>query len=559
MKIYNIKKWLPIFSLFAATSCTNLDVDVKSQYTDSNYPTTSEDMEAVCGPAYSAMKVTYGRWYWLVQTCASDEAMMAANGGNWYDNGQYLQLNLHSWTPSNGNLETVWNGLFGAISQCNLSKSILDNAPDTDAKTLYLAQIRAMRALYMFWAMDSFGALPIIQNFGEQTPQRSTRAEVAQFIESELKDCISKLSTTVDKTTYAKPTKYMAEALLAKLYLNWAVYSASDVATYTPSAANSHWQDVVTYCDDIIQSGKYNLDYDWIAEFQDGNGYQVGDFIFALPYDWSSDNTLLSGGLTHFRFWGHKFMVYTLGLSKTPSGPLRAIPSFVDKYSLESDERNGIWRGGIQYYEGTTTPYVYKNVAKRTVNSYYEGSDGDTKVDWTFTLSKELSIRGTGSTYANNLATMDLGNDELGLAMGYRNVKFYPTKTSSTNFQSNDMPILRYADVILMKAEAILRGATATNGETAVSLVNRIRTRVGAPTVSSITLDGLLDERAREFSDENWRRNDLIRFGEFENDWGFKSADYGLSNKDTYRRVFPIPKTVLNLNTSWSQNTGYSN
>ena len=283
----------------------------------------------------------------------------------------------------------------------------------------------------------------------------------------------------------------------------------------------------------------------------------IKDFIFAFSYNWSTDDEDLGGGLTHFRFWGHKFMQYTMGLNKKPSGPLRANGDFVDKYNLENDARNNIWRGGTLYYEGTTTPYVY-SVAKNSLDAYYSGSDGSTLVDWTVTLTKDLVIRGTGSTYTNNLATLDLGNDELGLAMGYRNVKFYPSPSSTKNWQSNDMPIFRYADIVMMKAEAILRGASATNGQTVASLVNEIRNCAGAPTVTSMTLDELLDERAREFSDEYWRRNDLIRFGKFEDDWGFKSAAYGFSNTDKYRRIFPLYTDVLENNTNWSQNPGYN-
>jgi hypothetical protein len=236
---------------------------------------------------------------------------------------------------------------------------------------------------------------------------------------------------------------------------------------------------------------------------------------------------------------------------------MRGLPEFVDKYNLSEDVRNKIWRGGKQYYEGTTTPYIYR-VSKGALDNYYTGSDKSTMIDWEFELSKELKIRGEGSVYNNNLATLDLGNDELGLAMGYRNVKFYPSKSSTTNWQSNDMPIFRYADVLLMKAEAILRGASATNSQTPASLVNEIRNCAHAPSVTTITLDELLDERAREFSDECWRRNDLIRFGKFEEDWGFKSSTYNMSNKDKYRRIFPIPRDIMKLNTSWAQNPGYS-
>ena len=122
------------------------------------------------------------------------------------------------------------------------------------------------------------------------------------------------------------------------------------------------------------------------------------------------------------------------------------------------------------------------------------------------------------------------------------------------------MPVFRLADVMMMKAEAILRGAapTAVNGEmqTPDVLVNKIRARAGAPLVSGIDLPGLLDERAREFSWEAWRRNDLIRFNQFEQEYPLPN-DVLSMNKDVSRRLYPVPSTELKLNPNLVQNPGY--
>ena len=95
-------------------------------------------------------------------------------------------------------------------------------------------------------------------------------------------------------------------------------------------------------------------------------------------------------------------------------------------------------------------------------------------------------------------------------------------------------------------------------GDTPQSLMNQIRAYVNAPLISGEpTLEDLLDERAREFVDESWRRNDLIRFGKFEDDWGFKHVVNPSAKTQTFRRIFPIPNYVLNTNTNWTQNNGY--
>ena len=122
------------------------------------------------------------------------------------------------------------------------------------------------------------------------------------------------------------------------------------------------------------------------------------------------------------------------------------------------------------------------------------------------------------------------------------------------------MPVFRLADIYLMKAEALLRGATPTvvNGalQTPDYLVNLVRNRAGAPQVAGVTLDQLLDERARELSWEGWRRNDLIRFGQFEKEYPLPN-DVLSMEKDVTRRLYPIPITEIRLNTKLKQNDGY--
>jgi hypothetical protein len=146
----------------------------------------------------------------------------------------------------------------------------------------------------------------------------------------------------------------------------------------------------------------------------------------------------------------------------------------------------------------------------------------------------------------------DVGNDEVAWNMGYRNIKFYPDATSSSRNQNNDIPFLRYSDIVLMKAEAILRGGTATAGQTALSLVNSLRaSRTTSAALSTVDLNYIFAERSREFAWEGWHRNDVIRFGKYENKWGFKT------DVDVNHRIFPIPTSALALNPKLVQNPGY--
>ena len=108
-----------------------------------------------------------------------------------------------------------------------------------------------------------------------------------------------------------------------------------------------------------------------------------------------------------------------------------------------------------------------------------------------------------------------------------------------------------------MKCEAIVRGGTATNGDTPMSLFNQIRAYVNAPLLDhDPSLQEILDERGREFLDEHWRRNDLIRFGKFEEPWGFKDQ-FNPNAKNPQYRLWPLSTDALNNNTNWKQNPGY--
>jgi len=534
MKVKYIKSFMTVALLVLAASCTDLDVDIKSQYTE--FPDSEIAAEAKAANAYFAMRGPLGRDYNHAQTLSSDETMsFSFNGSDYYDNGRYNHMALHNWTPDDATIG-YWENFTQGITTCN--GLIAEMGGDEAAVT---APTRAVRAYYLWVLMDSYGDVPLLNRIlaEDEAIDRSPRADIAQFIESELLAVIDLLSTNVDISTYGKPTRWMADALLAKLYLNWAVYTCGDVATYTPTMANNKLNDVVKFCDDIIASGKFDLTDSYMSKFNSENGAHIKDFIYAMPFDRETQQ-----GMTYARFWTHRngnVEFYGVNLPSSVGGCFAINSEFVDKFNLAGDDRNEQIIGGPLYvrsastYKATTTPWM---VSGQQV-----------------TLTKVIKLNALDET-------MPVDNTAHGgRSQGYRSIKFYmdlKTTASQSRNQSNDVPIFRFADILLMKAEAILRGATATNGDTPMSLMNQIRDYVHAPKVTqNPTLDELLDERAREFADENWRRNDLIRFGKFENDWGYKHIINPSAKTELYRRIFPVPKYILNTNTNWSQNKGY--
>lgn len=530
MKKY-ILNFLPAVLFSLIIGCTDLDVEIKSQYT--SFPDSEIAAEAKTADVYYAMRGPLSRSYHHAQTLSSDEAMGVSLSGDYYDNGVYAHMSLHSWTPDDG-IIGYFEALTSGITRCN--RAILELGGEEADIT---ASIRAVRAYYFWVLMDSYGDVPLLNRLLEEDEamDRSPRPVIAEYIESELLAVLDLLPTNVDASTYGKPTRYMAEALLAKLYLNWAVYTSPDVAAYTPNMSNPKLNNVVAMCDDIIESGKFDLSDPYLSKFYPENGPHIKDFIYVMPFDRETQQ-----GMTYARFWTHRSgnkEFYGVNLPKSVGGNFVYNPEFVDKFSLEGDERNEQIIGGPLYvrdpatYKATSTPWMVNDVH--------------------VTLTKSIDIL--------DFPTLDVGNDLKGRSQGYRSIKFYmdlKTTSAQNRSQSNDVPIFRYADVLLMKAEAILRGASATRGDTPASLMNQIRAYVKAPLVTGTpTLDDLLDERAREFADESWRRNDLIRFGKFEDDWGFKHVVNPAAKSQKFRRIFPIPTHVLNTNTNWKQNTGY--
>jgi hypothetical protein len=541
---------LPVALFMLAASCTDLDVDIKSQYT--TFPDSEDAVDAISGSVYSSFRGVMGRDYWQAQCLSSDEYTAVAIGGDYYDGGRYRDVAMHTWTSDNAITSAMWDPAMNGINTCN---SVLAQLGDDEAVSA--APIRAMRAYYYFILMDNYGDAPILRAMGAEQPDRSPRADVCRFVEEELLAVIDRLTTTVDATTYGKATRYMAEALLAKVYLNWAVYTASNAAAYNPSDANPKLNEVVRMCDDIIASGRFNLGDPFLSKFLPTNGPHIKDFIFVMPFD-----RVTQRGMEYARWWTHREAraQFDHQMAASVAGAFRVLPAFYDKFNLPGDERNKIWLTGLQYYWKdyaiTSDPFKL-NTTRGGIDQYYTGSDKDDPIEWHLELTKEIYLR---PELDNPEATLNAGADLKGKSMGYRSIKFYmdPNTTSDdARSQSNDVPIFRYADVLLMKAEAILRGATPTNGETPMSLVNQIRACVNAPTINTApTLEDVLDERAREFSDESWRRNDLIRFGKFEDLWGLRDIEPQTAT-EKFRRIFPVPTGVMNTNTNWTQNPGY--
>jgi len=507
-------------------ACTKTDVPVENQLTPQTFPTTDQQFILAAGPAYTSFRGSYCLSYWQQQTLSTDEAILPSRSGGWYDGGRYQQMHYHSWTADNPIVADSWTWGFSTISTCNRILGLFASSKDSPAKTKAAAEIRTLRALMFYYMMDAYGNIPVPTTFGDTAkPVQKGRQEVFSFIESEVKAALPFLSTVTDATIYGRPNTYTAYALLARLYLNAAVYTGKP-----------RYDDAVAACDSIIQSGKYSLASDYAKMFYPDNGPQMTEFVFAIPYDHASAQG------EQFNWYSlHPALAKKYGLSYRLSNPVSTIPSYYAQFDDSNDVRTSLWLIGKQY-DFSGNPIII-NTTKVGLDNTYTGSGGSTPVAYQLTFTPDVTLR--------DVAKFEVGGDELGKAKGIRNIKYYPDVTATDRNQSNDVAVFRYADILLMKAESILRGAAPTYNATALSLVNQLRTKRKAAPLTSLSLDDMLKERARELNWENTRRIDLIRFGKYENSWGYKT------DADVNKRIFPIPSGERILNPGLVQNTGY--
>ncbi len=525
----------------ALTGCTNLDVEPNSQYTEDPSKNSGVDpmivVEAKMADIYFHLRGTFGRRFMEAQSLSSDEFTALSFDGGYYDGGTYAHQALHNSNATDASLDW-YSDLTSGITKAN---TILDEL-GSSASLQMTAPARAMRAFFTWILMDNFGDTPILTKVPAEgeVVARSPRKEVALWIESELVEIIPALTTDVTANTYGKPTRWMAQALLAKLYINWPVYMAESVDKYEAStAANEKLDDCIAACDDIISSGKFNLgSVDYLHKFSYDNGSSIEDFIYVMPYDAINEQGLQWARPRSFKQLKNLVPnVYgsTDKFTQSFGGNIVVTPECAKRFSLEGDIRNlCILRGDIynrdpKTLRPTTEPFMYK----------------DKQVHFTedIKLAKEDN-------------TIDAGNDDNSIQQGCHSIKWFITPADYNNGrnQSNDLPIFRYADILMMKAEALAREGQSG----AKDLFNQIRKYAGAPEIASEpSVSDIYDERGREFFDEIWRRNDMIRFGHYEDEFFPHYKNFPDANFDKTHRIFPVEQEMLDLNPGWTQNPGY--
>jgi hypothetical protein len=519
MKKFTIK--IMLIGVFVATfnqSCTDLEERLYDTVTPENFFKTEEEFIAALGAAYTSL---YGLMnhnsYFSIQEVSSDEIMIPQRGADWLDGGVWLRTHRHESNALDAQYNNAWNFLFGGVNNVNrllfqFDQLIQDGQLDPEVARPFTGELRVLRALWYYWLLDSFGNVPLVTRFDvpdDFAPTNNTRQEVYAFVESEVTEVLPLLTQQLDGATYGRIQFYAAQALLAKLYLNASVYIGTE-----------QWDKCIAACDAIINSGRYNLEADYFTNFN-ANNSGSGENIFSIPYD-----RVFAGGFNLPMMTLHYGSQRTWNFTAQPWNGYCTLQEFYDSYS-DDDRRKGVW--GNQKIRGNfhAGPQFQVDGVTPILDASFDDPDGPELVFTPFVNQLFPNCWRQAGARVGKFEFLVGGTPDL----------------------DNDFPIFRYADILLTKAEALWR--KNPGDPAALALVNQIRERSGVAPFNSLTAENLLSERGREMFYEGWRRQDLIRFGQFSRPWFFKET----SVKE--KELWPIPFTQLDANKSLRQNPGY--
>lgn len=515
MKQYHLTILLIVFALFGTVSCTDLEENILDEQLGVDLPNNPENIEGLISAPYASLRNTI-EWfdYWGLQEVTSDEVIFPTRGSDWYDNGAWQELHLHTWTPNHIRMRNVWDALGRGMARANLAIYYIGTFPQNATTESYINEARFLRAYYMYLINDLFGQVPFRE--AEEldfkiSPEVMDRTEATAFIISELEAVLPNLPTKAVVGS-ERATQGAAQALLAKVYLNHEVYTGEP-----------RWAEAIQASDALINSGVYQVTDDYWSMFQ-WDVAEHPEFILRVPMD---DAVELDSGDPWVNFTLHYNQLFGTYTSTWNGGSTTS--TFFETWDMENDGR---------FYDDRIIPQT----------GFNQG----------FLVGQQYGVNGQALTQRDGSPLIFVPELDLQSSpenAGIRVIKFAPNPNTVRQFSSpNDVPIMRISDIYLIRAEARFR-----NGNTAGALedINYIRERRSAegenlPLLTSLTLDDILDERGYELYWEGLRRQDLIRFGRFTDAWQEKPAS------DETKTLFPLPTAAIDVNENLIQNPGYN-
>lgn len=495
---------LSLFFILFIMSCVDVEENVYDKYAAQDFYASEAGADAALASLYAQMAGNWNGvgyagadrgWYDLNSMSTDEQVVPHRTTGDW--ELDFARLYLRQWLPSEGFINNTWNWLYRSVFLANLA---IDQLESANAEPSKIAEAKVARAFFYYLLIDDWGDVPFFTKNNmtvDQIPQVD-RKEIFNFIVSELNENIENLVPTIGGNYYGRFNKWAGYALLAKVYLNAEVY------TGTPM-----WAECLEACHKV-----------------DGGGFK-----------------LHSGAPDDTQVLGSKY--YELFGDVCPSNEtILAIYITVDIvgrniFTIRSlGGADGNLLIGASTWNGAIVPYDY------------------------FTKFDPNDVRIRQFRYGDNpygpkpagfinygLEVDNLDNPGAAPNAGIRNMKFWPVEPLNGGGASNDFPIYRYADIMLMKAECLVRMGDAAAAKT---YIDQVRQRAGLSGLAgNPTLEQIYNERGFELTWEGHRRQDMIRFGTFTQAHGLAPA------VDDHFKLFPIPTAALNANPNLVQNQGY--
>ena len=555
------------------TSCADLLEEVNyGNPTVEDMMTNEQNVVLMVGKIYSDLKFTHDHWgYWGLTTITGDEGLCVPrnNGNDWNDGGYWLKQNTHTWDHRGDAIKNVWNVTISGAVLCNQVIETLNqfrSSMSDEVYARYVGEVEVMRSYYFYLLFDCFGRIPYTEKYEEATGPLLEPEEVWSHLVSVLERNAPNMAVVSDgnrAANYGRTTQGFAYALLARLYLNAEGFGCTpdNVFKKVPAPTQykgSFYDNCLRCCNAVIDAGSYSIESDYFTNFKIHNENSKENIFVIVENGMTDDergNGSMSNKLRIVQNTHHYGIQFYYGLLLDTWNGFCARPDFLKLYA-DTDVR-----GPGNEKKGTANT---KQWGWFLGPVHKKGSTTDLYLDEDYTDASNPN--GTPTVIHAEISSLTNAHNFDGARLN----KWEIDKTGTYTYNENDFVLMRYADVLWMKEEAILRGAAGASGVQTPDFQTMLKRAFSYDKESltvfnksypdaTTTLEGILDERGREFTWEMVRRRDLIRYGKF-GDIQYVTA------KDDYRKWFPIPYSVLeksltdeNGNKVWTQSPGYEN
>lgn len=541
----------------ATTSCVN-DLNISS--IDPQSSSSYGDMELLA-KIYSTLGLTgqrgpagngdissdegesgFYRTTFNLQELCTDECAWA-----WQTDADIPQITNIEWTSSSPRVQWAFQRLAFDVTLCNFYLTNTEDKAEDPQYKLYRAEVRFLRALHLWYFLDLWGKAPFKTTYDiYELPVEKAGKDLYDWIDKELTEIepqMAEVGEFNNTANFGRADRGAAYMLHARLALNSEVYTNGAVKDY---------QKAIDYCD--LLEGKYELSK------ADKNGYTGYEQVFMadndenpqamkeiiLPIRQDGVKTKCYSGANYLvsstRITGMPYMGTNNGWScifaraalvKKFFSNLDDCPLATEKAPDNATEADII---ALDEAAGTTTKDVQRK-ANDDRALFYSGCGG-----------------GLRSIEFEQIAGFNSGLS----IVKWSNIRTDGAPTSHVEFPDVDIPLIRYAEMFLTRAEAKFR--LSGDPQQARADIEVLRSRAGASTPATITEQFIIDEWCREFYMEGRRRSDLNRFGLFTGDkyiWDFKGGVAEGKSVADYFKVYPIPADDIRGNENLNQNEGY--